>query len=80
MALTPEPKTLPPGYLDEAGGITLKDIVDRLNFGLLQGNGTPEGVVFAGPGTIYRRLDGTAGTGAYVKESAATLATGWRAL
>ena len=45
--------------------------------GIYAGTGTPEGAVTAGPGAIYRRLDGGAGTFLYVKESAATLNTGW---
>lgn len=40
------------------------------------GNGSPEGVVTAGVGSTYRRLDGTAGTCFYVKESG-TGNTGW---
>jgi hypothetical protein len=42
----------------------------------LSGNGSPEGVVTAGVGTIYSRLDGGASTTLYVKESG-TGATGW---
>lgn len=38
--------------------------------------GSPEGVVSAGIGTLYRRLDGGAGTTLYVKESG-TGSTGW---
>lgn len=80
MSLTPIAVALPPPHLrSEQWFVTLKDIVDRLNLGVLQGLGTPEGVVFAGPGTLYRRLDGGAGTCLYVKETAATLNTGWSA-
>lgn len=47
--------------------------------GIYIGTGSPEGVVYAGNGAEYRRLDGGAGTSLYVKESAATLNTGWAA-
>lgn len=43
----------------------------------IEGNGSPEGVYAAKPGTLYRRRDGGAGTCFYKKESAATLRTGW---
>lgn len=42
----------------------------------LSGAGTPEGVITAGIGSIYTRLDGGAGTTLYVKESG-TGNTGW---
>jgi len=48
--------------------------------GTIAGTGSPETVVTAAPGTLYRRLDGAAGTGLYVKETAADLNTGWRAV
>lgn len=80
MALAPNAVALPPPAPESYQWlVTLKDIVDRLNLGVLQGNGTPEGIVFAGPGTLYRRLDGGVNTSLYVKQSAATLATGWGA-
>lgn len=80
MSLTPPAVALPPPHLrTDQWFVTLKDIVDRLNAGVLQGLGTPEGVVFAGQGTLYRRLDGGVNTSLYVKETAATLATGWSA-
>lgn len=44
-----------------------------------QGFGTPEGVITAGIGSIFQRLDGGAGTTLYVKESG-TGATGWIAM
>lgn len=44
--------------------------------GVRYGNGSPEGVVIAGVGTLYRRLDGGANTTLYVKESG-TGNTGW---
>jgi hypothetical protein len=40
------------------------------------GNGTPEGVVTASIGAMYRRLDGGASTTLYIKESG-TGNTGW---
>lgn len=43
------------------------------------GKGSPEGVVGAGVGSLYHRLDGTAGAVLYVKESG-TGNTGWRAI
>ena len=75
MALNPDAVPLPPGYLAEPGGLTLKDIVDRLNLGLLQGNGSPAGVIVADVGTLYRRLDGTPTL--WVKESGSGSAAGW---
>lgn len=81
MSLAPPAVALPPALAkpDYQWFVTLKDVVDRLNLGVLQGNGSPEGVQFAGPGTLYRRLDGGVNTSLYVKETAATLATGWSA-
>ena len=79
MALNPPAVALPPGYLEEPHGVTLKNIVDRLNLGVLQGNGSPAGVVIADVGTLYRRLDGGAGTSLYVKESGSGTAAGWAA-
>jgi hypothetical protein len=52
--------------------------VNDLKCGVLNGRGTPEAVVSAPVGTLFRRLDGGAGTTLYVKESG-TGATGWRA-
>lgn len=45
--------------------------------GVLAGNGSPETVVPAAVGTLYRRLDGGAATTLYVKESGAGTNTGW---
>lgn len=47
---------------------------------VLRGTGSPENVVAAPPGVEYQRDDGGAGTSLYVKESAASLRTGWRAI
>jgi len=41
-----------------------------------EGNGSPEGVVTANVGSLYRRLDGGTGTSVYIKESG-TGNTGW---
>jgi hypothetical protein len=48
--------------------------------GVLSGNGSPLNVVTANIGTLYRRLDGGAGTSLYIKESGNGLKTGWRAV
>ena len=45
--------------------------------GIYAGTGTPEGVVTAGIGAIYRRLDGGAATSIYIKEGNPTPSTGW---
>ena len=42
------------------------------------GDGSPEGVVTAGIGTLYLRSDGSSGTVLYIKESG-TGSTGWKA-
>jgi len=75
MALNPPAVPLPPQYLNEAHGVTLKGVVDRLNLGLLQGNGSPAGVIVADVGTLYRRLDGAPTL--WVKESGGGTAAGW---
>jgi hypothetical protein len=49
------------------------------DYGTLVGTGSPEGVVTAGVGTLYRRKDGGASTSLYIKESG-TGNTGWRAI
>jgi polygalacturonase len=41
------------------------------------GDGSPEGVVYAGIGSQYRRRDGGAGTTLYIKESGTASNTGW---
>lgn len=46
---------------------------------IYKGYGSPEGVVVAGVGSLYLRLDGTTDTTIYKKESG-TLATGWVAI
>ena len=51
-----------------------KDIEGRV----LSGNNSPENLVAAPVGTLYRRLDGGANTTLYVKESG-TGNTGWTA-
>ena len=78
MSLTPEPVALPPPHLrNPQWFVELKNIVDRLNRGLLQGTGSPAGVVVADVGTLYRRLDGGASTVLYVKESGSGTSAGW---
>lgn len=54
------------------------DEIERLFevVGIHTGTGTPEGVVTAPVGDLYRRKDGGAGTSLYVKESG-TGKTGW---
>lgn len=49
---------------------------ESFDMGVLSGNGSPEGVVTAPVATLYRRLNGGAGTCLYVKESG-TGSTGW---
>jgi hypothetical protein len=46
----------------------------------MTGNGSPEGIVTAAPGSTYRNASGGVGTTLYVKESAANVNTGWKAL
>lgn len=55
-----------------------KWLLETFDMGVLSGNGSPEGVVSAVRGTLYRRLDGGAGTCLYVKETTAAK-TGWAA-
>nr|WP_283093187.1 head fiber protein [Chitinophaga hostae] len=43
---------------------------------LISGNGAPDGVITAPPGSIYRRLDGSSRNVLYVKESGIDN-TGW---
>ncbi len=50
---------------------------DSHDLGVLYGQGTPEGNVAAPVGTLYRRLDGGAGTTLYVKETGGSTSTGW---
>lgn len=62
--------TMTPYALNGGGTVT------NLDMGVLSGTGTPEGVVTAPVGTMYRRLNGGVGTTQYTKESG-TGATGW---
>jgi hypothetical protein len=57
----------------------VRDLLAGIAAGVQSGSGSPEGVLFAPPGTVFRRTDGTF-PALWVKESAATLSTGWRAL
>jgi hypothetical protein len=82
MSLAPDAVVLPPPPITAAPEVrqwfvTIKDIVDRLNLGVLQGNGSPAGVIVADVGTLYRRLNGGAGTTLYVKESGSGTSAGW---
>lgn len=43
------------------------------------GLGDPEGQLYGGPGSTYRRTNGGSGSSFYVKETTATSNTGWRA-
>ena len=56
----------------------MKWLREAYDLGVMFGEGSPEGNVIAPVGTLYRRLDGGAGTTLYVKESGAN-ATGWAA-
>jgi len=53
--------------------------VNALLTGTQEGYGSPEGVVDASVGTLYRRLDGGVGTILYTKTTASGN-TGWSAL
>jgi hypothetical protein len=44
---------------------------------LIQGEGSPEGVVAAAVGSIYQQTDGGAGTSVWVKETGGSTDTGW---
>lgn len=74
--LAPPAVALPPPHLrDEQWFVTLKDIVDRLNSRVRQGNGAPAGVVFGSVGDLYLRLDGSPTL--WVKESGTNTTAGW---
>lgn len=51
--------------------------VNQLLTGMQSGYGSPEGVVTADVGTLYRRLDGGAGTILYAKNTGMATNTGW---
>ncbi len=57
----------------------LEILVRQLQSRSHEGTGSPENVVAAPPGTVYRNLSGGAVTTLYVKESGASTATGWTA-
>lgn len=79
--LTPPAIALPPpANRDEQWFVQIKDVVDRLNKAVLQGNGSPAGSIVADVGTLYRRLDGGASTTLYIKESGSGTSAGWRAV
>ncbi len=56
----------------------LRAAVNALDAGTRSGTGSPEGVLAAPIGTIYRRTNGGAGSTLWVKEAGAG-ATGWSA-
>jgi hypothetical protein len=58
------------GWID-----SVTEILNRLE--VINGNGSPEGVVFAAKGRIYFNNTGAAGTLMYVKNSDISLNTGW---
>jgi hypothetical protein len=45
-----------------------------------EGSGTPENIVVASRGSVWRRRDGTAATTAYLKTAGDNNATGWKAV
>lgn len=53
--------------------ISLQAVANKV----LSGTGSPEGVTVASVGTVYLRLDGTAGATLYIKETGSGN-TGWR--
>jgi hypothetical protein len=55
----------------------LATLVRQLQGGVLSGDGSPEGIVEAGVGTLYTDRSGGAGSVLYVKESSPTPDTGW---
>ena len=59
-------------YAAVPGGSTFGNFV-----GVLQGTGSPEGVVYANIGVLYVNLSGGAGTTLYVKEANNAAQTGW---
>ena len=63
------------GMITPELGAFFEHLQNRVNLDFV-GTGSPEGVITAGIGSTYRRLDGGAGTSFYVKESG-TGNTGW---
>ena len=59
-------------YATVPGGSTFGNFV-----GVLQGTGSPEGVVYANIGVLYVNLSGGAGTTLYVKQANNAAPTGW---
>lgn len=72
--------TIPHKQVGPPGLVVAFDEIERLfeALGLHTGTGSPEGVVTAPVGDLYRRRDGGAATTLYVKESG-TGNTGWAA-
>lgn len=46
---------------------------------LLHGDGSPEGIVYAGQGSMYMRRDGTGPNSLYTKTTGISISTGWEA-
>lgn len=44
---------------------------------ILHGDGAPEGLVYAGQGSLYMRRDGTGANSLYTKTTGVTISTGW---
>lgn len=65
---------------DNDGSVSIAAGTGAVDFGLQEGNGSPEGVVMGSVGDVYRRKDGTAGTTLYLKETGNNTNTGWVAL
>ena len=83
MALEPlsrYPEDLAPSWTRQRWYTSLVAAVNELLTGTQSGMGSPEGVVFAPQGVIFRRKDGGAATTVYAKTTAETLNTGWVAL
>lgn len=59
------------GVLEVLRSSSLSLLVRQLQGAVLDGIGSPEGVVAAPIGVLYRRLDGGAGSTLYVKEAGA---------
>lgn len=58
------------GWID-----SVTDLLNKLD--IINGAGSPEGVIYAGKGRIYFNNVGSAGTLMYVKNSEITLNTAW---
>ncbi len=61
-------------------GSTISTITASAPNEILSGTGSPEGVVSAAPGTLYRQTDGANGYTLWYKRTAGTGSTGWATL